>query len=55
MISGALLLTVGIYVRDSMSTSTVASGQAAQAGRTVVNLDVATTDWNAPKPRARDH
>ena len=49
MILGALLLTVGVYIRDSMSTSTVASGQVAQAGRTIVNWDVAATDWDALK------
>jgi hypothetical protein len=52
MILGALLLTVGVYIRDSMST--VASGQVAQAGRTIVNWDVAATDWNALKTRAHD-
>ena len=54
MILGALLLTVGVYIRDSMSTSTVASGQVAQAGRTIVNWDVAATDWDALKTRAHD-
>ena len=29
MILGALLLVVGVYIRDSMSTSTVANGQVA--------------------------
>jgi hypothetical protein len=54
MILGALLLTAGVYIRDSMSTSTVASGQAAQTGRTIVNWDVAATDWNLLKRRAQD-
>jgi hypothetical protein len=54
MILGALLLTVGVYIRDSMSTSTVASGQVAQAGRTIVNWDVAATDWDALKARAQN-
>jgi hypothetical protein len=54
MILGALLLTLGVYIRDSMSTSTVASGQVAQGGRTIVNWDVAATDWNALKSRAHD-
>jgi hypothetical protein len=54
MILGALLLTVGVYVHDSMSTSTVAAGQVAQAGHTIVNWDVASTDWNALKLRAHD-
>jgi hypothetical protein len=54
MILGALLLTAGVYIRDSMSTSTVASGQVSQAGRTIVNWDVASTDWNSLKRRAQD-
>jgi hypothetical protein len=54
MILGALLLTAGVYIRDSLSTSTVASGQVAQAGRTIVNWDVASTDWNLLKRRAQD-
>ena len=45
MILGALLLVAGVYVYDSMSTSTVASGEVAQANRTIVNWDVAATDW----------
>ena len=54
MILGALLLVAGVYVYDSMSTSTVASGEVAQANRTIVNWDVATTDWNALKLRAHN-
>ena len=54
MILGALLLVAGIYIYDSMSTSSVANGQTAQAGRTIVNWDVAATDWNALKVRAHD-
>ena len=53
MILGALLLTVGVYIYDSMSTSTVANGQAA-ANRTIVNWDVAATDWDLLKRRAHD-
>jgi hypothetical protein len=52
MILGALLLTAGVYVYDSQATSTVANGQNAQANRTIVNWDVAATDWNALKLRA---
>jgi hypothetical protein len=52
MILGALLLVVGVYTYDSMSTSTVANGEVAQANRTIVNWDVAATDWNALKQRA---
>ncbi len=54
MILGALLLVAGVYIYDSMRTSTVANGQVAQANRTIVNWDVAATDWNALKQRAHD-
>jgi len=54
MILGALLLVAGIYAYDSMQTSTVANGQVAQANRTIVNWDVAASDWNALKLRAHD-
>jgi hypothetical protein len=54
MILGALLLVAGVYIYDSMQTSTVANGQVAQANRTIVNWDVAATDWDALKRRAHD-
>jgi hypothetical protein len=54
MILGALLLVAGVYIYDSQSTSTVANGQAASANRTIVNWDVAATDWQALKARAHD-
>jgi hypothetical protein len=54
MILGALLLVAGVYVYDSMSTSTVASGEVAQANRTIVNWDVAATDWATLKLRAHN-
>jgi hypothetical protein len=54
MILGALLLVAGVYAYDSMQTSTVANGQVAQSSRTIVNWDVAATDWHALKARARD-
>ena len=54
MILGALLLIGGVYVYDSMQTSSVANGQVAQANRTIVNWDVAATDWQALKVRAHD-
>ena len=54
MILGALLLVAGVYIYDSQSTSTVASGQAAQANRTIVNWDVASADWNLLKRRAQN-
>ena len=37
MILGALLLVAGVYVYDSMQTSSVANGQVATANRTIVN------------------
>ncbi len=52
MILGAVLLVAGVYVYDSMQTSTVANGPVAQSGRTIVNWDVASNDWNAMKTRA---
>jgi hypothetical protein len=54
MVLGALLLIGGVYVYDSMQTSTVANGQVAQNGRTIVNWDVAASDWSALKTRAHD-
>ena len=54
MILGALLLTAGVYIYDSMSTSSVASGQTAQTNRTIVNWDVVASDWNVLKRRAHD-
>jgi hypothetical protein len=54
MILGALLLVCGVYVYDSMQTSSVANGQVAQANRTIVNWDVAQADWNKLKNRAHE-
>jgi hypothetical protein len=54
MILGALLLVAGVYVYDSQSTSTVANGQSASSHRTIVNWDVAATDWEALKQRTHD-
>jgi hypothetical protein len=54
MILGALLLIAGVYLYDSMQTSTVANGQTSQANRTIVNWDVAAIDWHALKARAHD-
>ena len=54
MILGALMLVAGVYMYDSMQTSTAAKGQAAQTNRTIVNWDVAASDWNALKRRAHD-
>jgi hypothetical protein len=54
MILGAFLLFACVYAYDSMQTSTVANGQVAQDNRTIVNWDVAATDWHALKTRAHD-
>ena len=54
MILGAALLVAGVYVYDSQSTSTVASGQTASVNRTIVNWEVASADWNAVKTRAHE-
>jgi hypothetical protein len=54
MILGALLLFAGVYIYDSMQTSSVANGEVAQANRTIVNWDVAATDWRALKQHAHD-
>ena len=54
MILGALLLVCGVYVYDSMQTSSVANGQVAQSNRTIVNWDVAAENWKLLKTRAHD-
>jgi hypothetical protein len=54
MILGALLLVCGVYVYDSMRTSSVANGEVARDTRTIVNWDVAAHDWNLLKERARE-
>jgi hypothetical protein len=54
MILGALLLICGVYIYDSMQTSSVANGQVAAANRTIVNWDVAAADWDRLKTRAHD-
>jgi hypothetical protein len=52
MILGALLLIAGVYIHDSMATSSVANGEVAQSSRTLVNWDVASSDWDIVKTRA---
>jgi hypothetical protein len=54
MILGALLLIAGVYAYDSQTTSTVANGENASNSRTIVNWDVAATDWNALKQQAHN-
>ena len=48
----ALLLAGGVYVFDSMQTSSVANGEVATSNRTIVNWDVAKADWDALCDRA---
>lgn len=52
MILGALLLAGGVYVYDSMQTSSVARSDVASTNRTIVNWDVAKADWDALRDRA---
>jgi len=54
MILGAVLLALGVYIYDSMQTSSVANGEVAQTNRTIVNWDVVASDWHALKTRARE-
>jgi len=54
MILGAVLLALGVYIYDSMQTSSVANGQVAQTNRPIVNWDVVATDWHSFKTRAHD-
>jgi hypothetical protein len=54
MILGALLLVCGVYIYDSMQTSSVANGQVSQTSRTIVNWDVAAANWDKLKSRAHD-
>jgi hypothetical protein len=54
MVLGALLLVAGVYLYDSMRTSSVASGQVAQNSRTIVNWDVAADDLKALKERVHE-
>ena len=54
IILGMLLLVGAVFISDSIQTSSVANGQTAQAGRTMVNWDVVADDWHALKTRAHD-
>jgi|UniRef100_Q07TI7 hypothetical protein len=49
---GALLTVGGVYLYDSMTTSTVAGGEVAASNRTIVNWDVASSEWQSIKTRA---
>jgi hypothetical protein len=54
MILGAVLLVLGVYIYDSVQTSTVANGPVAQTNRTIVNWDVVASDWNSLKTHAHE-
>jgi hypothetical protein len=54
MILGALLLVCGVYIYDSMQTSSATNGQVAATNRPIVNWDVAAADWHALRTRAHD-
>jgi hypothetical protein len=47
-------LVAGLYFYDWWATAPVAKGQVATANRTIVNWDVAETNWNTLKVRAHD-
>jgi hypothetical protein len=50
IIFGALLTVGGVYVYDSLAFS---SGGNGQASRTIVNWDVASTEWQALTQRVQ--
>lgn len=49
MILGCLLTVGAVYIHDSMTTSTVASGALADSSRQIVNWDVAASEWGQVK------
>lgn len=53
MILGCLLTIGVVYVHDSMATSTVASGTTASTSRSIVNWDVAKSEWLEVKENVR--
>jgi hypothetical protein len=53
MILGSLLTITVVYIHDSMATSTVASGTTASASRSIVNWDVAASEWGQVKEGVR--
>lgn len=52
VILGAVLVIGGVYIYDSIQTSSVANGSEAQNHRTIVNWDVVASDWQALKRHA---
>ena len=53
MILGAALLTLGVYISDTIGSTPPADGQTAAPHRTLVNWDVASENWEALKTRTR--
>jgi hypothetical protein len=53
MILGSLLTIAVVYIHDSMATSTVASGTTASTSRSIVNWDVAASEWGQVKEGVR--
>lgn len=49
MILGCLLTIGVVYIHDSMTTSTVASGTTANTSRQIVNWDIAASEWGQVK------
>lgn len=52
IILGVLITVGGVYIIDSMATSKVAHGEIAASNRTIVNWDVASSEWQSIKTRA---
>jgi hypothetical protein len=52
MILGCLLTIGVVYARDSIATSDVAAGASSDTSRTIVNWDVAASEWGQVKDRA---
>ncbi len=52
IILGAVLVVGGVYIYDSMSTSSVPMAKSHKNIAPIVNWDVASNDWNAVKARA---
>jgi hypothetical protein len=53
MVLGCLLTFAVLYIHDSAVTSTVASGTEATSSRSIVNWNVAATEWGYAKDNVR--
>ena len=54
MLLGAVLVIFGVYLHDTIQTSDAAGSDRSQAARTIVNWDVAKSEWHALKARAHE-